>query len=143
MRRHEAVRALAALIASLALSSFIVQVWQSRGDTSELLQRDGRRQLGPAKVASPFSFWGLGSWKHAQAKWKPMPYRDMVQFRQEPCQSADCRVHLGAKLIALKPTVPAHAGAVEQPAHLRLTTKMREQQPESYSHEKGSCAPLA
>ena len=74
-----AMRAAVGIAASLALCALIIQVFESRGSTTELLRSRGFERLDPSPK-SPIQYWGLGGIGRAR-KWGPSPYRSIVTFR--------------------------------------------------------------
>jgi len=90
------MRAAVGIAASLALCALIIQVFESRGSTTELLRSRGFERLDPSAPKSPIQYWGLGGIGRAR-KWGPSPYRSIVTFRPHKGGKAH-----HAKLIHLK-----------------------------------------
>jgi len=95
-RNDVAMRAAVGIAASLALCALIIQVFESRGSTTELLRSRGFERLDPSAPKSPIQYWGLGGIGRAR-KWGPSPYRSIVTFRPHKGGKAH-----HAKLIHLK-----------------------------------------
>lgn len=74
------------IAASLGLSALIIQVFESRGSTTELLRSRGFERLDPLAPKSPIQYWGIGG--IGRDRWAPSPYRSIVSFRPYKCGKA-------------------------------------------------------